>query len=121
MKQKGIPPLGYASLAKAWLFVYAILYFSAVIHGMRSGVLTPLVSAIVLMLMGILSLTAIFVENRILRILLSVLWGYATIANWMKTPQWIPTYSDLQYTVMALMNMVQAICLAYLGEVWKHE
>ena len=120
-KQVGITSLGYANLAKAWLFVYAVLYFSAVIQGMRTGVFTPMVSAIFLMLMGILSLIAVFVENRVLRILLSALWGYATIANWMKTPMWIPPYSDLQYTVMALLNMVQAVCLAYLGEVWMIE
>ena len=120
-KLGSIPSLEYANLAKAWLFIYSILYFSAVIQGMRSEIFNPTVSAILLTLAGILSLTAIFVENRTLRILLSALWGYATIANWMKMPQWVPVYSDLQYTVMALMNMVQAICLAYLGEVWKIE
>ena len=69
-RQAGIPPLEYANLAKAWLFVYAVLYFSAVIQGMRTGVFTPMVSAIFLVLMGVLSLIAVFVENRVLRILL---------------------------------------------------
>jgi len=116
-----LQPLKYANPAKAWLFVYALLYFSAVIQGMRSGLLPPAISAIFLTLMGALSLLGIFIENRLLRITLSAIWGYAAIANWMKTVQWIPPYSDLQYTVMALMNMVQAICLAYLGEVWRLE
>lgn len=120
-KLRGVPPLEYANLAKSWLFVYAMLYFAAVVQGMRCAIFTPLVSAIVLMLMGGLSILAIVFENRMLRIFLSALWGFATIANWMKTPMWVPPYSDLQYTVMALMNMVQAICLAYLGEVWKLE
>lgn len=111
----------YETIAKAWLFVYAILYFAAAIQGMRSELFTPTVSLILLILMGGLSLLAVYVENRGLRILLSFIWGYAAIANWMKTVQWIPPYSDLQYTVMALMNMVQAICLAYLGEVWRLE
>ena len=120
-KLEVLQPLKYANPAKAWLFVYALLYFSAALQGMQLGMFTPTISAIFLTLMGVLSLLGIFVENRTLRFLLSSLWGYASIANWMKTVQWIPPYSDLQYTVMALMNMVQAICLAYLGEVWRLE
>lgn len=111
----------YETLAKAWLFIYSLLYFSAAIQGMRSGLFTPIVSLIFLILMGVMSLLAVYVEKRVLRLILSAIWAYATIANWMKTVHWIPPYSDLQYTVMALMNMVQAICLAYLGEVWRLE
>jgi len=118
-KMEGIPQLRYANTSKAWLFVYALLYFAAAIQGMQLGMFTPTISAIFMTLMGVLSLLAVFVESRVLRLLLSAIWGYAAIANWMKTVQWIPPYSDLQYTVMALMNMVQAICLAYLGEVWN--
>ena len=117
----GVPPLEYACLARAWLFVYALLYFAAAVQGMGIQGWTPLLSAAFLISMGVLSLLGNFVENRWLRILLSGSWAYATVSNWMKIIPWIPTYSDLQYTVMALLNMVQAVCLAYLGEVWKLE
>ena len=111
----------YASLAKAWLFVYAMLYFAAAVQGMGIQGWTPMLSAAFLIAQGVLSLLGYFVDNRWLRIVLSLSWAYATVANWMKIIPWIPAYSDLQYTVMALLNMVQAVCLAYLGEVWKIE
>lgn len=119
-KTGGIPPAEYTSLAKAWLFVYGVLYFCAAILGMKIvgwGVLGTLF----LGLGGVLCWVSIYLRSEPFRLVLSVLWGFACVASWMKLVLWMPPYSDLQYTVMAVLNLVNALCLAYLGGVWKHE
>ena len=74
---------------------------------------------VILLVMAVLCMVGLYIDSKSVRIVLVVLWGFDTIANWMKIVDWIPVYSDLQYTVMALMNMGQAISLAVIGEVWK--
>lgn len=69
-------------------------------------------------MMAGLCMVGLYVDSKPVRIALVVLWGFASIANWMKIVDWTPVYSDLQYTVMALMNMGQSISIAIVGEVW---
>jgi len=120
-RQAGIPPLEYANLARAWLFVYGVLYFCAAILGMKVVGWATLLSLFFLVLSGILCWAALYLDFKLLRIGLSLFWGFACVANWMKVISWLPQYSDLQYTVMAVLNLVNALSLAYLGEVWKIE
>ncbi len=120
-KLEGIPPLEHANLAKAWLFIDGILYFCAAILGMKVVGWGSGLSILFLGVSGVLCWVSMYLGSKPFRLVLSFFWGFACVANWMKLILWIPQYSDLQYTVMAVLNLVNALSLAYLGEVWKLE
>ena len=105
--------------ASAYVLTYGIIYVAAALRGMRVQGIPPLFSVLFFFLLAGLSGVGLYVKSKTVSIFLVAVWCLATVDNWMKGIVWVPAYSDLQYTVMALLNFTQAISLAVIGEVWK--
>jgi len=104
--------------ASAYVFTYGVLYIAAAVLGMGIQGLPSVVSFLLLFVQAGLCMVGLHSKSKAASIILVAVWSLATVGNWMKLIVWVPAYSDLQYTVMALLNFTQAISLAVIGEVW---
>lgn len=108
-------------MASAYVFVYGVLYIGAAMLGTGFTGIPYQIAFLILIVMGLVCWSALALKLRLWRTVLCFLWGFAAMASWMRIVPWTPPYSEVQYTVMALMNMGQAVSMAVLGEVWRLE
>jgi hypothetical protein len=79
---------------------------------------SPIINIVVMLVMGALCVAALAISNKWLRLTLAFIWALAAMTNWMHIAIWIPPYTDFEYTVMAVLDMVQSLSLVTLSEVF---
>jgi len=103
-------------LSKIYIWVFGLLHLIVIILGVRIFEFPYWLSCLSLALCWLFSWAAIFIKSKELRILLSVVFCIAWGFEWLQIYTWYPPWTDLQYTIIALMNLLHAICLAYLAD-----
>ena len=106
-------------LAGAYSVVFASMHVAAFILGLRIVGVGDVFSGVAMLLFAFLCVAGLLWDNKVWRLFLAVGWGVAVMVEWMHLIQWIPAFSDLQYVVIAVLNMGMALSVAVLSEVFQ--
>lgn len=103
-------------LAKGYAVVFGFIHLAALILGIRIMNVSSILSDILLLLFAVLCFSGLVWANKWWRLFLAFGWSVSFMVEWTHLIVWAPAFSDLQYTVMAVLNMGMALSLATLSE-----
>jgi len=103
---------------RGWIFVYGVLYIASGVMGLGLSGMPYWLSSTLLIITGVFSILLAFKKNKWLLLFGSIFWGSSGVANWMKLIPYTPPFSEFQFTIMALLDIVQAVACAALSEVF---
>lgn len=103
------------SLAKGYAIVFAFMHVAAIPLGVRIEGVSYTLSVLLILLFACLCIAGFLWDNKYWRLFLTAGWSVSVMVEWTHFIIWAPAWSDLQYIVMALLNMVMALSLAYLA------
>jgi hypothetical protein len=104
------------TLIRCYALVFGFMHTVAPFLGLRIVGLSELVSFCAMFLFAILCFLAIGANPRPVNGFLAFGWGVSVMVEWLHLIQWAPAFTDLQYIVMALLNMGMALGYAYLSD-----
>jgi hypothetical protein len=99
--------------------MYGVLYIASGAMGLGLSGMPYWLSFTLLTVTGVFSIFLAFKENKWLLLFVSIFWGLSGVANWMKLIPYTPPFSEFQFTVMALLDLVQAVVCATLSGVFN--
>lgn len=102
------------TLIKCYALIFGIMHVVAPFLGLRIVGSSDLVSFCAMFLFAILCLLVIQPNPRPVNAILAFGWSVSVMVEWLHLIQWQPAFTDLQYIVMALLNMGMALSYAYL-------
>lgn len=104
---------------RGWVFVYGVLYIASGVLGLGLSGTPYWLSSTLLIVTGVFSIFLAFNVNKWLFLFGAIFWGSSGVANWMKLIPYTPPFSEFQFTIMALLDIVQAVACATLSEVFN--
>lgn len=103
--------------AKSYAVVFGFMHLAALILGLRIAGQPLLVSVAAMILFAFLCFSALL-KNPWLRLFLGFGWSVSVMVEWMHLIPWAPAFTDLQYVVIAALNMGMALSAVTLSEVF---
>lgn len=103
---------------RAFVTAFGIAHILSTVVGIWSPVVGMAWSIIGMTLLGLLTLLATLPHKSVnpVRMGLAVFYVWAFLFEWLHGPAWVPPWTDLQYVVMALINLTCAVCLLMMSD-----
>lgn len=112
----------FTDFAKSFTLAYSLCYLVSPFMGLYSPLIGFYPSAIFLISVGVGLICGVSYQNRYLLGILAVGEAMACVGHYLQIIPWSPTFSNTAYIVMAVLDLIQSLCLIkilrniYLGE-----
>ncbi|MBM3291238.1 hypothetical protein FJY84_01010 [Candidatus Bathyarchaeota archaeon] len=98
-------------IARAYTIAYSCCYILSPFFGLQLTMWGSIVSAILLIGIGVSLLAAIFTRNKFLLLILGVVEAAGCVAHFLHVIPWAPAFSDTAYIIMSLLDLTQSLLL----------
>ena len=106
-----LPGETFDGLARAYTMSFSICYMVAPFLGLHISLIGFVPSALFLVGIGCALAYAVYSGNRSIMLFLAVGEAIACVGHFLGVVPWVPVFSENSYIVMALMDLVQSLCL----------
>ena len=90
---------------------YSVCYIVAPFMGLYATSIGFLPSAFILIGIGLGLLVVTITENRYLMMALALSEAIGCVGHYLKIIPWAPAFSDTAYILMAILDLIQCVCL----------
>ena len=104
-------PSGIYGFERSYTLAYSVCYIVAPFMGLYATSIGFLPSALVLIGIGLGLLVATITENRYLMMALAMGEAVGSVGHYLKIITWVPAFSDTAYIFMAVLDLIQCVCL----------
>ncbi len=105
---------------RSYTLAYSVCYIVAPFMGLYATSIGFLPSALVLIGIGLGLLVATITENRYLMMALAMGEAVGSVGHYLKIIPWVPAFSDTAYIFMAVLDLIQCVCLFKMLEKLGH-
>jgi hypothetical protein len=96
---------------RSYTLAYSVCYIVAPFMGLYATTIGFLPSALFLIAMGVGLLLVTITENRYLMMALALGEAMGCVGHYLKIIPWVPAFSDTAYVLMAILDLIQCVCL----------
>ena len=96
---------------RSYTLAYSVCYIVAPFMGLHATTIGFLPSALILIGIGLGLLVGTLTENRYIITTLALSEAIGCIGHYLKIVPWVPAFSDTAYILMAILDLIQCVCL----------
>jgi hypothetical protein len=96
---------------RSYTLAYSVCYIVSPFMGLHATSIGFLPSAILLIGIGLGLLVVTITENRYLTMALALGEAMGCVGHYLKIIPWVPAFSDTAYVLMAVLDLIQCVCL----------
>jgi hypothetical protein len=96
---------------RSYTLAYSVCYIVAPFMGLYATSIGFLPSAFILIGIGLGLLVVTITENRYLMMALALSEAIGCVGHYLKIIPWAPAFSDTAYILMAILDLIQCVCL----------
>ena len=96
---------------RSYTLAYSVCYIVAPFMGLHATIIGFLPSALLLIGIGLGLLVGTITENRYLIMALALSEAIGCVGHYLKIIPWVPAFSDTAYILMAILDLIQCVCL----------
>jgi len=96
---------------RSYTLAYSVCYIVAPFMGLHATSIGFLPSALFLIGIGLGLLVGTITENRYLIMALALSEAIGCVGHYLKIIPWVPAFSDTAYVLMAILDLIQCVCL----------
>jgi len=105
---------------RSYTLAYSVCYIVAPFMGLYATSIGFIPSALVLIGIGLGLLVGTITENRYLMVALAMGEAVGCVGHYLKIIPWVPAFSDTAYIFMAVLDLIQCVCLFKMLEKLGH-
>jgi len=96
---------------RSYTLAYSVCYIVAPFMGLHATTIGFLPSALILIGIGLGLLVGTLTENRYIITTLALSEAIGCVGHYLKIVPWVPAFSDTAYILMAILDLIQCVCL----------
>jgi hypothetical protein len=96
---------------RSYTLAYSACYIVSPFMGLHASTIGFLPSALILIGIGLGLLVVTITENRYLIMALALGEAMGCVGHYLKIIPWVPAFSDTAYVLMAVLDLIQCVCL----------
>jgi len=110
----------FSGFARSFTLGYALCYILSPLMGLYCSTFGIIGSAAFMIIVGGGLYATVKYHNKYILVGLLLLEAMGTIGHFLQIIPWIPQFSDYAYTSMAILDLVQVVCLIKIWETIKN-
>jgi hypothetical protein len=96
---------------RSYTLAYSVCYIVAPFMGLYATSIGFIPSALLLIGIGLGLLVGTITENRYIMMTLALSEAMGCVGHYLKIVPWVPAFSDTAYMIMAVLDLIQCVCL----------